>query len=144
MDFDGVEAEFPQRPLETDLICGDREFCLLQRSCDFGRSDTTVEMSFVVRIGYDRNALLRDRICQLAEICQPRFFDRLQPSLVLFHHAAMVVGGQSGEPLWEQVILGKARFDLDDFALLSQVIHRLDQHQLDTPVGTLGKTLEAT
>ena len=57
VDVDRVKAEFLERTFETHLVGRDRDFVLLEGRHDFGATDRTVQMAFVVGVGLDRDAL---------------------------------------------------------------------------------------
>ena len=60
---------------------------------------------------------------------------------MLGHHPLVVLRGNRGQPLRDQVVRGVAAFDLDHLALRAQVLHGLDQQQLDAAVRSLGQPL---
>ena len=64
----------------------------------------------------------------------PRVLNLLQPGAVLLDHPLVMVGGDGGQALRQQVVHGVAALDLDDVALLAEVIDRLDQQQFDAVV----------
>ena len=53
---------------------------------------------------------------------------------MLVDHSLVVVTGDGGKTLWQQVIVREARTDFNDFALLAKVVNRLDQQQLNSAV----------
>ena len=60
---------------------------------------------------------------------------------MLFDHPLVMVRGQRRQALGQEVVVGVAGPDFDHVALLAQMIHRLDQQQLDTAVGSLRQSL---
>ncbi len=51
---------------------------------------------------------------------------------MLLHHALVVVRGDDGQPLRQQVIVGVAGFHLYDLTLLADMVDILSQQELDT------------
>ena len=88
-------------------------------------------MAFVVGVGFDRDALRRDAFGQLPQAGQPFVLNLQQLGLVLFDHPLVMVGGDRGQALRQQIVHRVAALHLDDFALLAEVIDRLDQQQFD-------------
>ncbi len=105
---------------------------LLERLDDFRCADRAVQVAFVVGVGFDRDALLVELFGQLAQPGESLVLDLLELGLVLFDHPLVVVASQGGEALRQQVVGRVTALDGDDFALLAQVIDRLDQKQLNT------------
>lgn len=141
MDLDRVEAEFLEGTLEANLIRGDRDVVLLERLDDFARPDRAVQVAFVVGVGFDRNALLVELFGQLAQSGEALVLDLQKFGFVLFDHPLVMVTRQRGEPLRQQVVGRIPAFDGDDFALLAQVIDRLDQEQLHAVIARAGKPI---
>ena len=91
-------------------------------------------MAFVVGVGLDRDALLGQFGGQVAQAGHAGVLDLLQPGLVLFDHPLVMVGGDRGQALRQQVVHGVAALDLDDVALRAEVVDGLNQQQLDAVV----------
>ena len=79
------------------------EIVLLERLDDFGRPDRAVQMPFVVGIGLDGDALAAERIGQLAEAGQPLVLNRLQAGPVLVDHPLVMIGGEGGQALRQEI-----------------------------------------
>ena len=74
---------------------------------------------------------------------QAGLLDGLQLGPVLLHHPLVVVGGDGGQTLRDQVVHGVAGPHFDHVALLAQVLDRLHQQQLDAAVQALRQSLGA-
>ena len=66
MHFDGVEAKLSQRAFQANLVLGQSEPSTFECVNDFVRSDTAVQVTFVVRVGLDRDRLFRQFIREIA------------------------------------------------------------------------------
>ena len=75
---------------------------------------------------------------------QPRLLDLGQPGAVLFDHPLVVLAGDGGQALRQQVVVGVAGLHFDDVALLAEVLDRLDQQQFDAAVRALREPLAVT
>jgi hypothetical protein len=73
---------------------------------------------------------------------QPRLLDLRQPRFVLLDHPLVMLGGDGGQPLRQEVVHGEAAFDFDHVALLAEVVHRLHQQELDAAMLAFGQSLE--
>ena len=140
VDADGVLSQFAKRAFETDVVDGNRNALVLKRANDFLGADGPVEPTFFVGVGLDGNAGASNLLGEGVKVLQLLTALLGKLSLVLFNHATMVIGRDGRKPLGNQVILGVTRLDLDDFALLSQGVDRLDEQELNTAVGSLGET----
>ena len=106
-------------------------------------ADRAVEMAFVVGVGLDRDALPGQVGGQGLQAGQAGLLDGRQLGPVLLDHPLVVVGGDRGQPLREQVVHGVAGLHFDHVALLAQVLDRLHQQQLDAAVRALRQPLGA-
>ena len=113
----------------------------LQGVGDFHGADRAVEVAFVVGVGLDGDALPGQFGGQGLQAGQPGLLDGLQLGPVLLHHPLVVVGGDRGQALRNQVVQGVAVLHLDHVALLAEMFDRLDQQQLDAAVRSLGQPL---
>jgi hypothetical protein len=59
---------------------------------------------------------------------------------VLLNHPLVVVGGNCGQALREQKVVGIATLHLDNLALLAEVLDIVDEEQFDATARTLGQT----
>ena len=55
----------------------------------------------------------------------------------------MVVTGDGRKSIGNQVVVGKPRFDLNNVPLFAEIIHGVNEQQLHTTIGSLGKPLGA-
>ena len=62
LDFNRVQAQFLEDTFELDLIRCDVEILLLKCRNDFRGTHRAIQMTFVIGIGFDSNALLAERI----------------------------------------------------------------------------------
>ena len=62
--------------------------------------------------------------------------DLLQLDLVLLDHPLVMVVGDRGQALRNQIVVGVAGLHLDDLPLLADVLDRVDQQQLDAAART--------
>ena len=101
---DGVEAEFLERALQPHLVGGDVEIVALQGVGHFRRADRAVQMPFVVGVGFDRDALPRQVDGQRLQAGQAGLLDGVQLGPMLLDHPLVVVGGDGGQSLRQQVV----------------------------------------
>ncbi len=134
MHLDGVQAQFLERAFQPHLVGRDGDVVLLQGLDDFRRADRAVQMPFVVGVGFDRHALRGNAIGQLPQAGQPFVLNLQQLGFVLFDHPLVMIGGDGGQALRQQIIHGVAALHFDDFALLAQVVDRLNEQQFDAAV----------
>jgi hypothetical protein len=87
-------------------------------------------------VGFDRDALLRDLDSLLPQVGLVGLLDGLQLGAVLLDHPLVVVGGHRGQPLRDQIVEGVAGANLDDVALVAEILDVVDQQQLDAAAGT--------
>ena len=88
-------------------------------------------MPLVVRICLDRDACphqLLEHAPQARESL-PGDFLKLGPMLV--DHPLVMIGGNGGQALRNEIIEGKAPFDLDHIPLLAEVLHGVHEQQFD-------------
>ena len=70
MHLDRVKPQFFQRTLESDLVLSEREARRLQTINDLLWTHTTVEVTFIVGIRFDRNRLLAQFVGQNPVLAQ--------------------------------------------------------------------------
>ena len=99
VDFYRIQSEFLERALQADLIFSDREFNPFHPSDNFRRPDTPVEMSLIVGICLNGDALIVESVSKCTETCKSLFFDRLQPRLMFFHHPFVMVSSNGRQTL---------------------------------------------
>ena len=100
VNFDCVQAKFLQRTLQTHLVIGDGDFAGLKGCYDFNRSHATVEMTFVVRVRFNRNRLLSNFVGQRLEPAKTLLFDLFLLGLVLVSHPVVMVCCHNRKALW--------------------------------------------
>jgi hypothetical protein len=66
LDLDGVESKFLEHPFQFDLVSRDGVTIGFESRHDFGGSNATIKVTFVVRIGFDVDRLLGDLIGKTA------------------------------------------------------------------------------
>jgi hypothetical protein len=60
---------------------------------------------------------------------------------MLLDHPGVVVGRHGCQSLRQQIVVRVARLDFDNIPLFAQVVHRLNQQQLYTTIGTFGQSI---
>ena len=114
------------------------KFAAFQRVGHFDGPDRPIQMSLVVGVGLDVMLCRPVRLRGLAD--RPAVPSRWPPTArVLFHHSFVVIGGDRGEPLRDQVIQGVAVLDLNHVPLFAKMLDRLHQQQFDAAVRSLGQ-----
>jgi hypothetical protein len=61
---------------------------------------------------------------------------------MFFHHAFVVVVGDDRKTFGKKIVVGVACLDFDNLTGLSNMLHVLDEHQLDASIGTFGQAWE--
>jgi hypothetical protein len=142
VNLDGIEAKFLERTLETHLIFGDGDIDCLEGGDNFSRSDATVQVAFIVRVGFDRDRLLGDLICQGLQAAEALLFYLFELGLMLFDHSLVMIIGDDRKPLGKQKVVCKPWFDFDYIALPTEMVNVLNEQQFNAAILSFGQTLE--
>ena len=134
--------EFLKRTLEAYLIFSDRDIDSLQCSYDFSCADATIQVAFVVGVGFDGDRLLSDLVGQRLQAAEALFFDLFELGLVLVDHSLVVIISDDRQSLRKQIVVCEPRLDFDYIALSTEMVHILNQQQFDAAVWALGQSLE--
>ena len=100
-------------------------------------------MALVIGVRLDRHALPAEVVGHGPEPGQPDLLDLLQLGPMLLDHPLVMVGGERGQAVRQQVVHRVARLDRDHVPLLAEVLDRLDQQEFDPAVGRFGQPLHA-
>ncbi len=125
MNLDRVESQFLEWTFETNLIWSDGDVVLLESLDDIVSTNRAVEMTFVVGVGFDRDALVSELFGQLGEDRQDVDFESRASEHGAFRPWLVVIGCQGSQTLWNEIVQRVATFDGDDFTLLAEVIDGL-------------------
>ena len=72
VNFDCVQSQFFQDTIQADLLRRECNVVLLESANDLSRANATVQVTFVISIGFDRDTLLGNQICLLYTSPSPR------------------------------------------------------------------------
>lgn len=142
VNLDRVQAKFLEWTLQANLIVSDRDIDGLECSYNLRCTDTTVQVAFVVGVGFDRDRLLRDFVGESLQAAQALLFDFFQLGLMLVDHAFVVIIGDDRKALGEQVVVRKPRLDFDHVALPTEMVYVLNEEQFNAAIRAFGQSLE--
>ena len=142
VNLDRVQAKFLEWTLQAHLIVSDCDIDGLERSYNLRRTDTTVQVAFVVGVGFDSDRLLSDFVGESLQAAQALLFDLFQLGLMLVDHAFVVIIGDDRKALGEQVVVRKPRLDFDHVALATEMVYVLNEEQFNAAIRAFGQSLE--
>ena len=139
LDANGVKTEFLEDPVKLDLIGRNGHAIGPKCRYDFRCSNTTVKVTFFVRVGFHIDRLLADLIGQGSQGNEALLLDRRNLLFMLLNHPLVMLVRDDRKTFRQQVIVGVPRFDFNDLPCFAKVLNILDEHQLDATIGPLRK-----